>query len=53
MTFTDDLGTKAYSGMGRPGAPYIEPLGHRILKGGLLDGRSFISPQEEAWAVVR
>ena len=51
MAVTDDLGTKATSGMGRPGAPYIEPLGHRILSGGLLDGRSFVSPHDHAWTV--
>nr|WP_090276611.1 AAA family ATPase [Mycolicibacterium komanii]CRL70043.1 ATPase [Mycolicibacterium komanii] len=44
-----DLGTKAYSGMGREGTPFIETLGPRILTDGLLNGNSTLSPSEQAW----
>ena len=52
MPAFDDLGTKAYSGMGRAGAPYVETLGPRILTDGLIDGRSTISPGEHVWTVA-
>ena len=37
------------SGMGRPSAPYIEPLGRRVLTEGRLNGRSLLSPDDKVW----
>lgn len=45
----NDLGTKAFSGMGREGAPFIETLGPRIITDALIDGRSALSPSEVVW----
>ncbi|TMS54803.1 AAA family ATPase [Mycobacterium sp. DBP42] len=49
MAPIDDLGTKAYSGMGREGTPFIETLGPKIINNGLLQGRSTMSHTEQAW----
>lgn len=51
MPVVDDLGTKAYSGMGREGTTYIETLGPRIVAEGILHGRSALSSTERAWTV--
>ncbi|MFC7673279.1 McrB family protein [Mycolicibacterium sp. GCM10028919] len=51
MPTIDDLGTKAYSGMGREGAPFVETLGPRIVTDGILNGRSTLSPTEHVWTV--
>ncbi|WP_166902439.1 AAA family ATPase [Mycobacterium sp. DL440] len=51
MSAINDLGTKAYSGMGREGTPFIETLGPRIINDGILDGRSALSPSEHVWTV--
>lgn len=51
MPLVSDLGTKAYSGMGREGAPFVETLGPRILTNGLIEGRSTVAPEEAVWTV--
>lgn len=52
MPVFNDLGTRAYSGMGREGAPFVETLGPRIINEGILHGRSTLSPTEQAWTVA-
>lgn len=44
-----ELGTKAFSGMGREGAAFIEPLGPRITTDALIEGRSALSPSKVVW----
>lgn len=51
MPVVNDLGTKAYSGMGRDGAQFVETLGPQIVSDGLLDGRSTLSSTEHVWTV--
>lgn len=51
MPAITDQGTKAYSGMGRDGAPFVETLGPRIVTDGIINGRSTLSPTEQTWTV--
>ncbi|MGA5541277.1 McrB family protein [Mycobacterium sp. NPDC051198] len=52
MSAINDLGTMAYSGMGREGAPFVETLGPRIINDAIIRGRSALSPHEQVWTVA-
>lgn len=49
MPYVDDLGTKTYSGMGREGARFVEVLGPRIIREGIINGQSSFAPGEVVW----